>query len=383
MPHFYCLFRSRVLTWLGVASAHGFVDPMRCLTRLFLAFVSLALAAQADQRVLLSEIHYHPVERAAFDSNGAPLLDLSDDVHEFVELHNAGTNAVNLAGWNLAGGISFDFPADVSVVSGGFVVIAKNPARLAAIPQYGLTTNQILGPYSGQLGNDGDTVRVRDPQGNVVDSVTYSPKFPWAIGADGLGADDEWTGINSALHQYRGRSLERVSFNWPANDPANWLASPLATGPTPGRTNSVSLATPRPVVLSFSALETNTSSIIIRSNQNVLVQVAFSSTNQLSNVSVEYFVDDINAANETHFTVALTPLAIPADGRYAGNLPAQPDRKVVRYRIRADRGSGVETVSPRADDPFAWHAYFVTPTRAQGNPIYDCFISSVSLNRLS
>lgn len=352
-------------------------------------YILLALATglipqtQADQRVLLSEIHYHPVERAAFDSNGAPMLDISDDVHEFVELHNAGSDAVNLNGWSLSGGIAFDFPAGVLVAPGGFVVVAKNPARLAAIVQYGLTTNQILGPYSGQLGNEGDTVRLRNSLGDVADSVVYSTVSPWAIGADGLGADDEWTGINSSLHQYRGRSLERVSFNWPASDPANWLASPLATGPTPGRTNSVQLATPRPIVLSLSAVETNGGTSLIRSNQTVRLDVAFSGTNLLSNVSVEYFLDNINLTNETRLTLALTPLAGPADGRYTGTLPVQADRSVVRYRIRADRGAGLETVSPRADDPFGWHAYFVTPTRTPGNPIYDCFISTVSLNSLS
>src|SRR5262245_19994320 len=103
----------------------------------FLALVvCLVFRAQADQRVLLSEIHYHPVERAAFDSSGAPVLDISDDVHEFVELHNAGTNAVNLNGWSLSGGIAFDFPAGLTLSPGAFVVIAKNPARLAAIAQY-------------------------------------------------------------------------------------------------------------------------------------------------------------------------------------------------------------------------------------------------------
>jgi hypothetical protein len=350
---------------------------------LLAVIVSFALRAVADQRVVLSEIHYHPVERAAFDASGAPVLDLSSDVHEFVELHNAGTNAVSLSGWSLSGGISFVFPAGSTVAPGGFVVVANDPARLAAITQYGLTTNQILGPYSGQLGNDGDTVRVKDALGTVVDSVTYSPTSPWPIGADGLGADDEWTGINSALHQYRGRSLERVSFDWPANDPANWLASPLSAGPTPGRTNSVRRDAPLPIVLSVSAVETATGTIIIRSNQTVRIDVSFSASNPVSNVSVEYFLDNIDVTNEARLTQALTPRTSPADGRYAGTLPARADRTVVRYRIRADHGAGVETVSPRADDPFAWHAYFVTPTRTPGNPIYDCFISTVSLTSLS
>src|SRR5439155_3853538 len=109
-------------------------------------------------------------------------------------------------------------------------------------------TNEILGPYSGQLGNSGDTIRLRDASDAIVDSVSYSSSFPWAISADALGADDDWTGLDSSRFQYRGRSLERVSFSHSANDPANWLASPLDTGPTPGRTNSVQLMTPLLVV---------------------------------------------------------------------------------------------------------------------------------------
>jgi hypothetical protein len=343
----------------------------------------LRLATVAGAQVFISEIMYHPVEKEAFDTNGAPVLDLSDDVHEFLELHNTGASPVNLTGWRLSGGIAFDFPAGASITGGGFLVIAKNPARLAAIPQYGLSTNQILGPYSGQLGNEGDTIRLRDAADVFADSVSYSPEFPWAISADALGAGEDWTGLNSYDYQYRGRSLERVSFSHPANDPANWLASPLATGPTPGRANSVQLAAPRPVVIAFSAVQASDGAVIIRSNQPVRLDVTFSATNQLANVSVEYFIDDINQTNEARTTVALTPVATPADGRYTGTLPGFANRQIIRYRVRADRGAGVEAVSPRADDPFAWHAYFISPVRTGNNPAYDCFISSVSLNTLS
>src|SRR5262245_53236735 len=175
---------------------------------LSVALIAFGLIWPATAEVFISEIMYHPVERPAFDTNGAPLLDISNDVHEFLELHNTGPGLVTLDGWQLSGGISFDFPLGISVPAGGFVVIAKNPPRLAAITQYGLTTNQLLGPYSGQLGNAGETIRLHNAADTVVDSVSYSPAFPWAIGANSLGAEDEWTGLNSYDYQYRGRSLE-------------------------------------------------------------------------------------------------------------------------------------------------------------------------------
>ena len=54
------------------------------------AMVGLASSAVVQSKVVFNEIMYHPVEREAFDANGSPALDLSEDVHEFIELFNAG-----------------------------------------------------------------------------------------------------------------------------------------------------------------------------------------------------------------------------------------------------------------------------------------------------
>ncbi|HXJ74849.1 MAG TPA: CotH kinase family protein, partial [Candidatus Dormibacteraeota bacterium] len=97
---------------------------------------------------------------------------------------------------------------------------------------------------------------------------------------------------------------------------------------------------------------------------------------------LEYFLDDINLTNEVRSTVAMAVAGDRAEGRFEAVLPGQLDRRIVRYRIRADRGAGIETVSPRADDPYGWHAYFVSPVRTGSNPIYECFISSAALNTL-
>jgi Lamin Tail Domain/Bacterial Ig domain/CotH kinase protein len=333
-----------------------------------------AAAVAANANVVISEVMYHPVEKAAFDASGDPVLDLSEDIHEFVEIHNAGGASQSLGGWKLDGGVTFTFPVGTSIGAGQYLVVAKNPARLLAITQYSLAPADVLGPFSGGLKNSGDTVRIKDTTDAVVDAVSYSNASPWAIGASAFGADDEWTGVNSSLHQYRGRSLERVSFTWPANDPANWLASPVAAGPSPARANTVSLATPRPVVASRSAVQNSTNSVIIRAAQQVRVNAAFTNAGAgVSGVSVEYFLDNINATGEAVATVAMTATG---GGGYMALLPGQVDRTIVRWRIKAERGAGIEVVSPRADDPMPWHAYFVTPVRASSKPIYDCFLST-------
>jgi len=344
-------------------------------------FVWLALAASGG--VVINEIHYHPVERPAFTADGSPVLDLSDDVHEFVELFNSGPTNVPLAGWRLSGDIDYEFPAGAVLNVNQYRVIAKNPARLAAVAQYGLTAGSVLGPFQRQLSNRNGTVRLRQPGGDTVDAVSFSAEFPWAISADALGAEDEWIGLNSSNFQYRGRSLERVSVTWPANDPANWVASPLPGNPSPGRVNAGTRAVPRPVVTAFSVVQTNDGAMMIGPGQPARLDVVFSATNQLSAVTAEFFLDDINSTAEPRTSVALAPVAGTDGLAYTGVLPGRAGRSVVRYRVRANRGTGVETVSPRADDPFAWHAYFVAPARSSTNRIYDCFISAASLNTLA
>ncbi len=341
-----------------------------------------ALAVPTRAAVVISEIHYHPVELPAFQASFAPVLDLSEDVHEFVEIHNPDSNAVSLAGWRLTGGIDFTFPSNAVLLPGAFRVLAKNPARLASVAPYGLVLSNLFGPYTNQLGNNGDTVRLRDAAGDTVDSVAYSAQFPWAISADALGADDEWTGLNSSNYQYRGRSLERVSFTHNPNDPANWVASPVGGNPSPGRTNSGARAAPKPVIIAFRAASDVDEAALLRAGQPVRIDCTFSGTNLLRDVAVEWFVDDVNLTTEPRTTNAMALDGPPELGAFTVVLPGQADRSIVRYRFRANRGTGDEAVSPRADDPFAWHACFVTPVRSSTKPIYDCFIASASLTTL-
>jgi Lamin Tail Domain len=349
-----------------------------------------ALCIRANAQVIVNEIHYNPVERPAFDASGNPVFegtatpaDFTDDVHEFVELHNPTAAAVGLAGWRLEGGIDYTFPGGASIAANGYVVVAKNPARIQAV--YSIAG--VLGPYSGKLGNGGDTVRLVTPANAVSDAVTYGTNFPWAISANRLGASDDFTLLNSATYQYKGRSLQRVSVSAGSNDPANWVAvrpSPFADLPTPGGANIVTRAVPKPVVTALSATQLSDGAVIIRSTAQVKILATFSSNASLSNVQCEYFVDNVNAFGEAPTAVAMTALG---NNQFSATLPTQVNRSIVRYRITADRGDGAEVVSPRADDPAVvptavatrqpWHAYFVTPIRAATpKPIYDCFVST-------
>ena len=351
------------------------------------AFVSWlvfgAVLRPAEGQVVFSEIMYNPVETPSFNPDGTPVLDLSSDVHEFIEIHNVSGQPVSLDGWRITGGLGYAFPAGAAIGPGDSGVVATDPARLADIAAYDLLVGELFGPYEGQLSNSGELVRLRNAQDDLVDAVRYADSFPWAIGADGLGASERWTGLSAEGYRYRGRSLERVSFTHSGHDPANWLASPSPGDPSPGRPNTVQRAVPRPIVISFSVYQNSDEQPVIREGQAVRVDCAFSATNDLADVRIEYFIVDLNTAGVATTTLAMTPVGDPANAHYTGLLPSFSNRQVVRYRFLAERGNGVQPVSPRPDDPFAWHAFFVTPVRSSPYPIYDVFISDESWNRLA
>lgn len=360
---------------------------MNCPTICLIALAcSLGLSSA---QVVISEIHYNPVEKGRFNDDGTPILDLSSDVHEFLKLQNAGSASVDLSGWKLTSGIEFTFPAGTSIPANGYLCLAKNPSRLTAV-YAGLSG--ILGPYTGTLANNGETVTLENAAKEVIDSVTYNNRFPWTVSADALGAGEDWTKLEEAPYQYKGRSLQRVSAAWNGDDPANWLASPPIAegkgGPNPGGANAVTRAAPKPVVVALHALQESNLSKIIRPDQAAKIICSFSPGDAPKNVQIEYWVDDINLYDEPRLTVAMT---LQSNGQYVASLPAQAARKIVRYRVLGDRGEGLEVISPRADDPAvvptsvtareAWHAYFTTPERTQTGiprPIYDCFVATAN-----
>src|SRR5690606_11415652 len=64
--------------------------------------------------LVINEIHYNPAA-----SQG------DDELFEFVEIYNAGTESVDLEGFHVADGISYTFPAGASIAAGEYIIVAK------------------------------------------------------------------------------------------------------------------------------------------------------------------------------------------------------------------------------------------------------------------
>lgn len=320
-------------------------------------------------RVRISEVMYHPVDENAPQEN-----------HEYVEIFNNGTGEADLSGWKLSGDIQYTFPTGTLVPAGGFKVIAKNRTALLTISAYQINPSDVLGDYSGELDNGGGTVTLQSESGVTADSLNYDDGFPWPIGADALGADDEWLGllpnpISRAAYQYRGRSLERVSYDVPASEISNWVPSPL-DGPSPGRANKLSGAPP--TIVTTKLTRWSGTDALIRTADGVKLSFGFSTLGTFANPQLEYFVDDPQVTGEPTIILPLTLI----EGSYEASLPPQANNAIVRYRVLADLGLGSQVISPRPSDPFAWWAYFVTPPINTTAPLYQVFISKANWTKM-
>jgi len=177
------------------------------------ALAALALAAATDAAaapgrsqqggILLGEVQYDPSPPG------------SENAFEWVEIHNAGSEPVSLAGWQLADNRAADPLPDVEIAAGGRLVVAGE--RFSELfPSYTGPLATIASIGNG-LGNAGDRVELRDAQGDVVDALSYG---------DDAGILDPPVPLAAAGH-----SLERVPAGRDTDAASDWVDQPA---PSPG-----------------------------------------------------------------------------------------------------------------------------------------------------
>ncbi len=167
--------------------------------------IGIALAQSALGAVVINEVHYNP--------------DVKIEPVEFVELYNAGASAADLSGWQLAGGVDYVFPGGTTLMAGGYLVVAQNPAALQA--KFGTTA---LGPWVGQLDNNGDEVLLKNASGGTEDKVDYQLGFPWPTVGDVPGRSIEL--LNPLFdNDLGGNWRSSVDLNPPSGEFAEYISS--------------------------------------------------------------------------------------------------------------------------------------------------------------
>lgn len=121
----------------------------------------------------ITEIMFHPAASSPTNSGAEDL--------EFIEFRNNGTNALDLNGWVVSGGISVRFAA-ATLLPGQLGVLVHNLAAFQA--RYG-TNSRVLGTFVGDLGNGGDQIVLTGARGEPILDFTYRDE--WCPLADGNG----------------------------------------------------------------------------------------------------------------------------------------------------------------------------------------------------
>ena len=157
--------------------------------------------------VVINEIMYHPISE--------------NDDDQYVELFNPGAEGVDLSGWRFVDGIDFTFPQGTAITAGGYLVVARNAARLKAnYPK--LTSANTVGDFQGKLAHGGERLALSRPvvvaapdagitqtAYAVVDETTYRAGGRWGQWANGGG---------SSLELIDARADRRRASNWADSD---------------------------------------------------------------------------------------------------------------------------------------------------------------------
>ena len=139
------------------------------------------------------------------------LVDPSTNRFEYVEISNTGDTPVDLAGWQLAGAISFAFPTNTLLGDCQRILVSETNSTAFGQP--------VLGPWQGRLDNAGETLQLVQPNGTVVESISYFDSSTWP-------------------NQHLQAAYHRLEYRNYANDPVNWytlgnFVSSPGVGPDP------------------------------------------------------------------------------------------------------------------------------------------------------
>ena len=106
---------------------------------------------------------------------------------EYIELYNNSGSAINLEGWRIDEGVRYAFPGGTSLAPGEYLVVASNPEYT----RQAHPGARVVGPFTDNLSNSGECVRLIDSWGNLADEVHYATGGEWPFLAGGLGSSLE------------------------------------------------------------------------------------------------------------------------------------------------------------------------------------------------
>ncbi len=292
--------------------------------------------------VVINELMYHP-----------PSL---NDGGEFLELYNAGNQTADLSHWKFADGIQYTFPQGTLIQPDGYLVISPSPANF--VITYG--QSNAIGPYGGQLSNDGERIVLADSIGKIIEEIIYHDEQGWPQDADGLGA-----------------SIERIHPQMPANRFESWKTGPV--GGTPSALNSSAIPNPHPIVYSIDQRP-----VVPNPNEPVTITASIISSAAIASVTL-YYKHEISRTFQQSpmFDDAQNGDRQAGDGTYGGVIPAFDQGSVVEFFIQAHDVNGQPgTFPPKSKQKPAIYIVDGNSYSEVENPLYRIVMRTSDNNHL-
>lgn len=276
------------------------------------------VTSTAHGQVVLNEILYH-----------AP-----DDLDnlQFIELHNAGEQAVDISGWKLTKSVTYTFPAKSTIDANGYLVVCKNLKEFKT--HYRMDA---AGQWEGTLSHSADHIELVDANGKKIDSVKYKSRGAWPIAADGYSS-----------------SLERICPTAATTGPENWAPSPMAPGSprpmgTPGKKNATFAPGLPPVISKVTFTPKHASP-----TEGITIEATVKG-DELGDVELRYRVagSGFEKAEET-LKMTKNP-----KGNFTAKIPPQKAKQIVRFRVHAVDAKKTERFHPHPNELRPAHSVYV------------------------
>jgi plastocyanin len=162
------------------------------MKKTLLLFLFVFVSTFATAQLVITEISYNPPESGT-------------DSLEYIELFNETASDIDLTNYIIRDNNPHTIAAGV-VPANGYAILAINPG--AIMTALGVSAIEIA---DIALSNGGELIVLEDPNGNIIDEVSYDDNAPWPTfedGTDGAGATIELCDVTSDN-----------------NDAANWSAA--------------------------------------------------------------------------------------------------------------------------------------------------------------
>ena len=152
--------------------------------------------------ITISELNYHS--------------DPTRDTKDWIELHNYGTTAMNITGWEIykpATGDTYTIPSGTVITANGYMVFCEDTDYFAT--SYPNTITNKRGPMNFGFNDYGEEIQIQNAQGGIILDLTYSSD------------STIWPGCAAGY----GRTLELQSNTLFINDPSNWACGCMLGSP--------------------------------------------------------------------------------------------------------------------------------------------------------